>query len=724
MLPKQPDIETQITHIKWLLQSLLPLQSYQEKVKILDQLEILQFFLEQSNPIIPFIKRLTPESEYVIKSVIALRQGPVVFHFDQTLGEEKIFHCLLQLLEQLLEIEDFYRSLGGIIGYHLKMLELMASRQKPFSDHNKNSHFIHPEGLEISKQEPEVLEAVRWGIENTDRIAAIYPLGGAGDRLNLQDEETKTPLPAALLPFLGRTLLEGLIRELQAREYLFFKLYGKQITTPLAIMTSVEKNNHVHIHNICKIMKWFGREAESFYFFLQPLVPVLTIEGNWSLIAPFTLSLKPSGHGVMWKLAEDQGVFTWLESKGIEHCLVRQINNPLGSTDHALLALIGFGIKHKKDFGFLSCERVLNSEEGTNVLIETKKGNDYEYCLTNIEYTDFIKRGIGEHPHSEGSPFSTFPTNTNILFARLSAIRESLKICPIPGQLVNMKHKVSYIDSKGKQHWIVGGRLESTMQNIADALIDTFQRKLRKEEYRSALRTFLLYNKRNKTISVTKKLYRKGESPLGTPELAYYHLLSNHYELLGECGFKLPTWRNFEQTLKLGPSCLILFHPALGPLYSVIRQKIRGGELALDSELQLEIAELDIENLKLEGSLLIESGSPLGNHRNGILAYGNGCRCSLKNVTIKNRGIDRAHPQEYWKNEIKRNESVKIILHEGAEFHAEDLQLNGSQIFEVPRRHRLVLSFGKRELFPIDHPTWDWNYAFHDQNRILLTKIK
>lgn len=723
-MPRPSGFETQITHIQELLKSLLPLQSYKEKLEILDSLENVQVFLKRSSPIVPFIKRLTPESEYVIKSVIALGQGPIIFHLEQTWNEEKLFYCLLQLLEQLLEIEDFYSSLGGIIGYHLKMLELMSSQQKPPSQRSEELHFIHPEGLEVSNEEPEVLEMVKWGIENTDRIAVIYPLGGAGDRLNLQDVETKTPLPAALLPFLGRTLLAGLIREVQAREYLFFKLFGKQVTTPIAIMTSVEKNNHLHILNICKMMKWFGRDAESFYFFLQPLVPVLTMEGNWSLIAPFTLSLKPSGHGVMWKLANDQGVFSWLESKGIEQCLVRQINNPLGATDQALFALLGMGIKHKKDFGFLSCERLLKSEEGTNVLIETKKGNDYEYCLTNIEYTDFIKRGIGEHPLSEGSPFSTFPTNTNILFANLSAVQESLKICPIPGQLVNMKHKVSYIDSEGKQHWIWGGRLESTMQNIADALVDTFPRKLKKEEYRSLLRTFLIYNKRNKTISVTKKLYHKGESPVGTAEQTYYNLLFNHYELWGECRFKLPKWRTFEETLELGPSCLILFHPALGPLYSVIRQKIRGGELALNSELQLEIADLDIEKLKLEGSLLIESDSPLGNHREGHLVYGNGCRCSLKNVTIKNKGIDRTHPQEYWKNEIERVECVKIILHEGAEFHAEEIQLNGSHLFEVPSHHRLVLTSKKQEFIPIKHPTWDWNYAFDAQNRVHLTKIQ
>lgn len=48
-------------------------------------------------------------------------------------------------------------------------------------------------------------------------LGEIYPLGGAGDRLNLVDSDTGEFLPAAMLPYCGRTLLEGLIRDLQVK---------------------------------------------------------------------------------------------------------------------------------------------------------------------------------------------------------------------------------------------------------------------------------------------------------------------------------------------------------------------------------------------------------------------------------------------------------------------------------------------------------------------------
>lgn len=47
------------------------------------------------------------------------------------------------------------------------------------------------------------------------QLGEIYPMGGCGDRLGLVDSITGECLPAAMLPYCGQTLLEGLIRDLQ-----------------------------------------------------------------------------------------------------------------------------------------------------------------------------------------------------------------------------------------------------------------------------------------------------------------------------------------------------------------------------------------------------------------------------------------------------------------------------------------------------------------------------
>jgi hypothetical protein len=723
------NLQKQIADLEGLLKVLQQKDHYQDKLAILNELSIVKEYISQSGPIQAFLKILTPESEFAMKSIIAIGQAPIVFN-TQNLVREVLFKKLLILLEQLSDIEVFYTHLGGIIGYHYTVLTLIFKHLKPVPPPLEHTNYVQPAGLDLRKDDAEVRQAVRWGIENIANIAMIYPLGGAADRLGLKDEKTGHPLPAALLPFLGHTLLEGMIHDLQAREYLSFKLFGKQHLTPIAIMTSIEKNNHVHILNICKNSQWFGRPPESFHFFIQPLVPVITVEGNWSLVEPLMLTLKPCGHGVLWKLAEEQGILTWLESLGRHQCLIRQINNPLAGTDHALFALLGVGCHQHKAFGFLSCERLINSDEGTNVLIETKEKKGYDYCLTNIEYTEFAQKGIGEVPAEPGSCFSIYPTNTNILFAHIPSIRKILKICPIPGQLINMKSKVPFLDSQGQISSIQGGRLESTMQNIADYIVDHFPRQLEKKEWRDALRSFILFNSRSKTISTTKKSYKTGESPIATPEQAFDDLLKNNHALLQQCQFELPPWKTIEEHLQQGPPFIWLYHPALGPLYSIITQKIRKGRMAYGAEWQLEIAELDVENLSLEGSLLIKAVSPLGIYNTShLLQYGKESRCTLKNVIIRNQGIDRQVEQQYWKNAIVRREEVKIVLHEGAEFYAEDVTLKGSHHFEVPAHHRLVLlskpnGQWKEELTPIEKPSWYWRYTFDAQHFIKLKKIK
>lgn len=79
------------------------------------------------------------------------------------------------------------------------------------------------------------------------RLAEIYPVGGAGDRLGLVDEATGEALPTAVLPYAGRSLLEGLVRDLEAREYLHWRVTGEQHTTPVVMMTSQAKGNHARI---------------------------------------------------------------------------------------------------------------------------------------------------------------------------------------------------------------------------------------------------------------------------------------------------------------------------------------------------------------------------------------------------------------------------------------------------------------------------------------------
>jgi UTP---glucose-1-phosphate uridylyltransferase len=719
-------LQQQIQVLESLCQRLQKAKTIQQKVLVADEQPQVRVFLRTSPSLAAYLNTVSPEAAFVIKIILAIGQGEIIF--DPLINIEKSSDCLQELVQTLLKIEKFYTAIGGIAGYHLTVLKFILEKEAPHTPLSESVRYFTPEGIDISKPTPEVHQMIRWGIEQLEKMAEIYPVGGAGDRLQLLDEKTGEPLPAAQLPFCGRTLIEGLIRDLQGREYLHYKLCGKQLITPIAIMTSHEKHNHEHICQICEDHQWFGRPRESFLFFIQLLVPVITKEGKWVMSSPLHLALKPGGHGVIWKEALDQGVFDWLKQQNRTKALIRQINNPIAGTDNGLIAFAGLGSKRNKDFGFASCFRLLNTAEGMDVLIERKIDDGFEYRITNIEYTEFEQRGVKDAPSSPDSPYSLFPANTNILFIDLEAIKDAVAICPIPGMLINMKNTVSCSDSHGQEIQVQAGRLESTMQNIADYIVEKHPFPL-EEGKRGDLRTYLTYNQRNKTISVTKQIFVPGKPLVGTPEGCFYDLMSNYHDLLTNyCMLELPDLPDEMSYLQQGPSFLVHIHPALGMLYSVIAQKIRGGSLAFGSEWILEIAEVDIENLQLEGSLIVEADSVMGkSNEEGIVVYSSNCgKCVLKNVVVKNQGIDRNSHNHFWKNQINRKECLHIVLHGNAEFTAENVVLSGDYFIEVPEgEHMKAYLQGDEVLFrteKIDSPTWQWNYSFDKKDRIVLRK--
>jgi hypothetical protein len=369
--------------------------------------------------------------------------------------------------------------------------------------------------------------------------------------------------------------------------------------------------------------------------------------------------------------------------------------------------------------------------EGMNVLKETKcKDGEYEYCVTNVEYTDFTRHDIEDAPAEPGSFYSRFPSNTNILFGDLTAIKKALQECPLPGILVNMKNRVVCWNGDREEEKLAG-RLESTMQNIADYITNRVPHRLTKAES-DQLRTFLIYSERRKTISVVKKMYVSGESLHGTPEGCFFDVMENYRDLLAHrCGMELPPAQHESDYVSNGPNFTALFHPALGMLYSVISQKIRRGRMAQGSELMIEASEVNIVDLDLDGALTIEADAIMGKKdlRGAIIYDSEFCgKCTLLNVTVRNQGYGSRTFREAWQQTKPRKEALHISLHGNAEFFAENVELFGDAYFDVPEGYRMVVYQQGKEIAwhyeKIKHASWKWDYTFDEEDHICLEKIK
>ncbi|MEC7839295.1 MAG: UTP--glucose-1-phosphate uridylyltransferase [Chlamydiota bacterium] len=715
-----------ISQYDTLLPSILNAPDITSKNKILDQNTLVKSYLQCPSFIQNFIINLPPNQSYLMKSIIAVGQSNRVFNVLNK--EEDFTPKLMAMVETLEKVEAFYKSIGGIIGYHHSALTILHEVE---SESAKTKYF-KPPMFNIRKDTQKRRFWTRKGIESIALVGDMYPIGGAGDRLQLEDPITKTPLPAAMLNFQGRSLLTGLIRDVQAREFLHYKLFGKQVITPIAMMTSHEKDNHRYITEICKNQNWYGRPPESFQFFTQPLVPVVSTSGDWIMKDILEMRLKPGGHGVIWQCALNDGVLEWFKNCGKKKVLLRQINNPIAGMDHGILTNTGICIDKDKDFGVASCERIVNMPEGMNVLCYEKGVDGYHYGIRNIEYTEFKKRGIEDKADIKKSrrraQYSKFPSNTNILFVDITAAERSVNKDPIPGRILNMKSQFKHINANGKPETSYGGRLESTMQNIADLMHDTFsQKQLHKRNLE--LNTFLSYNKRTKTISTTKQLYNGNLNIDGTPLGAYYDLLKNHRTLLhNHCLIMTPKMPSKKSFALKHPPFNIQLHPAIGPCWSIIEQKICLGKLAENCELILDIAEVNLESIDINGSLIVEATDPLGiTDENGILTYGDDCgKCSLINVKVSNEGIDWTAENTYWKNEIQRRESLHITIHGNGEFYAKDITITGNHHIVVPDGIKMTMLTVDGELTfvkeKIDSPSWKWHYEFDSEDRIVLKR--
>lgn len=722
------------------------------------------------------------------------------------------------LAADLARVDQFYDSIGGLPGYQLQCLELLAQQSQHLPGgggggtggaEQRDVEFLVPPGLDLSSpgQAAAAAAATAAGIAALPHMAEIYPLGGAGDRLGLCCEETGDSLPAAVLPYCGRTLLASLVRDLQAREYLFFRLHARQLTTPVAVMTSAAKGNHARVRALFGAAGWFGRGAAAFRLFQQPLVPVVAAAGGeWLLGAPLRPMMKPGGHGVLWKLLLDEGGFGWLARAGRTAAVVRQISNPMAGQDTTLLALAGEGFRAGRAFGFASCERVVGAAEGMNVLLRERRrpgasSSEGEaapaptYRVTNVEYTEFARLGIRDRAAADGSPRSLFPANTNVLYVGLpqveAAVREGVAegstAAVLPGMILNTTKEACFSDAATRrERRVAAGRLECTMQNLADCFGAPLAAPPADAAAAAALPTFLVYAPRRKVTSSAKRQRAPGSNQVHqTPDGSFLDLLRNAADVLARCGVAAPLVPGVDEFLAAGPPFLFFYHPALGPLWEVVAQKLRGGSVAAGAEVQLEVAEADVAGLHVEGSLLVladavmghtevrpaaaaggagDAGGDAGPRGGGggggapssaddgdgdgedapcvdaleaaalaaggepRLVYSARCgRVRLRNVSVRNRGVDwAAAGNVYWRHRVARHEACRIVLHGAAEFEAVDVELAGELRFEVPDGHRMRVAAGPggapvATLEAVAAPSWWWEYAMRADHGVGLT---
>jgi hypothetical protein len=119
-----------------------------------------------------------------------------------------------------------------------------------------------------------------------------------------------------------------------------------------------------------------------------------------------------------------------------------------------------------------------------------------------------------------------------------------------------------------------GGRIECTMQNVADQLVTRQPSRLTSESHEN-LDTFIVFNERRKVTSSAKR-HRKMKDDLlhQTPDGSFLDVTRNGFELLTSCGVQMPKMESNHCYVDSWPPFIVLLHPAMGPLWDITRQKV------------------------------------------------------------------------------------------------------------------------------------------------------
>lgn len=611
--------------LKQLSQQLAGKQTYEEKLHCLKQVP----FEGETHPY------LTSQKKFFSLCLSLIGQPHIASQLENK--------SVLSYLEAL---EENFSELGGLVGYQYSVRQLIEEGDKGVEE---DVALTLPKGELMEQEDERVRTLVLKAIEAQASFCELFPIGGAADRLNHQ---AGACLAGASFVFFGKTLLLRLIEDVQSREYLHFKLFNKQMVTPLFFMVSEHRAHAQQIQDQFEKAHHFARPPETITLGLQPLVPLFDEEGVWQLTEEAAIATRPGGHGMLWRVATKKEWFTKQAQAGKQKLLVRQINNPVANTDFTLLAFQGLGLEKKAKFGIAGCARDPLAKEGVCVVKQGEQG-----CyLTNIEYCEKAVKAL-----SYGS-FAL--ANTNILFADLKALSEACKANPLPGKILNFR-----TDASGDKKV---ARLETMMQNISEQFTFSLE---------EASPIFLSCTPRLKTISCTKKLPQKGEPwALETPSRALRDMMQTSRALLEQhCLSQLPS-------ISGDLNFLFTYHPALGPLYSVIGQKIRKLTLAKHSEVKLEIADLMLEEVEVAGSLHIEATQVMGDKDGqGHLTYSHKTgQCALKKVKIVNQGLDFSDQAMLWEGKRDLVEALEIILEGHSQFVAESVTFKGGRRFIVP----------------------------------------
>lgn len=619
--------------------------------------------VQGSNSLSPLDKNIAAgvitqkEHKDLIQKLLSLRQGHLFQGWDDpgTRDREKI-----AFLEQVYEQDQNYP--GGLSTYRenaRRLLEASKRGDNPFDGYKVSV----PEGIQLDVESLTFAEKEKIGFENIEKMGVILVAGGLGERLGYDGIKVGIPLDLVT----GDVYLQKYVKEILALQRKAERRLGRKVRIPFAIMTS--DDTHDRTVALLEANGHFGMEEGQITLMKSGTVPAIqNNDGDFVLEKDeqgrdtYKLLSKPHGHGDVHMMMHKHGVAKrWLES-GITHSLFIQDTN--GQVFRAALAGLGVSLENDFDFNFLTVSRKAGEKAGAIAQL-TKDG---QTKVGNVEYNQLsavLEGGDVADPDTGDSPY---PGNTNVFIVKNEVYDRALdETSGVLGEFVNPK----YADQE-KTKFLSPTRLETMMQDIAFYFGGMGAR----VGFTNILDKFYVFSpvKNNPKDGAANAAKGNNADSMATGEASYYRggrlmlrIAGMDVRVNPSLGSDGKPLLRMSRGVPYDDGAKVSLSPDFASTTFEVASKVHGGRISDDSTLVVEGENVVLDNLDLDGSLIIRAGPESS--------------VTLRDVTVKtmfwplvdllDRELSDARIPDYLKIRgywLQKNDRVEIVAAEPGHF--------------------------------------------------------
>ena len=545
----------------------------------------------------------TEEEQALIKKLIANGQTHLFQHWSES---EEDFQEKKAQVAQLKNLDNHYP--GGLLNYISNAKKLLHESKEEINPYDNFSPEI-PVGIKLKTGSEDFVSLENKGIIEAGNTAYALVAGGLGERLGYSG--IKIALPSEICT--QKSFIQLYIENIIALQLKSERLTGESSQCELAIMTS----DDTHDLTVTFLTKnsYFGLDKKNIHFLKQEKVPGLK-DNNASFSQNknnlYEIETKPHGHGDIHALLHQHNILDHWKNLGKKWIVFFQDTN--GQVFNAIPATLGVSKSNNYEVNSITVPRRAGEAAGGIV----KLSNSKQSMTINVEYNQLdplLKANgqpEGDVPDKDGK--SPYPGNINVLVFNLEKYRKNLQKTggAIP-EFINPK----YADQK-KETFKKTTRLECMMQDYPKLLAADAKVGFTQFDRLTAFSAV-----KNNLIDAAKR--QKDNVPVESASTGENDLYQFNRQLLKQLDNEVSTgeqktFGNIE--IIEGPK--IVFSPLFKNTYTELKNKIKNCKISTKSTLIIDADNLTIENLSLDGTLIIKAVA--------------GAEVHIKNLEIKNDG--------------------------------------------------------------------------------------